>query len=459
MHFSMALACLEIAFALFAGAHAILYKRDVRSSTFWLLLILLVPWLGILLYLLFGINRIRRNAPSVSASGKEKSPLIRPINHVTSLPTYSQCLTFKILQNGDQAYPQMLEAIHSAKVEILLGSYIFDNDTIGLSFVRALEKAVDRGVAVYVLLDGVGILYSIPSIATVLKHTKIPYAIFLPTLRPWSTRFLNLRNHRKILIIDRKQAFLGGMNLRNGHILSLKPPKPIVDIHFEVSGDVIQDAIQQFSQDWHYATGGQHPLRKITLPWQDAPAEGSPDGCAARIISDGPDLLFSRLASIVLIRISEAKNYIRIVTPYFLPDRIFIAALTTAALRGVRIEIVVPKNNNLPWMHWAMHSLSWQLLEFGIDILETRDHFDHSKIFIVDDHIVIVGSSNWDARSFRLNFELNLELHDSFIAKELNKIVDEKIARADKLTINQVESRSLPIRLRDGIARLFLPVL
>jgi len=449
---------IEIILAFLVGSHAVLYKRDSRSSTSWALLILLVPWVGMLLYLIFGVNRIERKAPSLTMKTQNTSRHPTSTDFINIFPPFRKFNDFNILQNGDEAFPEMLGAIDLAKNEVLLSSYIFDNDQVGARFVKVLQMAVQRGVAVYVLVDGIGIWYSIPRITSQLKRSGIPHAVFLPTFIPWSTLLLNLRNHRKLLVVDRQRAFIGGINIREGHWLSLSPRSPVHDVHFSIKGGLIEDLVQQFSTDWEFATNGSLLVKALeeTLPLESVPLDTIE---RVRVLSDGPDLKRPLLASILLITIAEAKSRLRIVTPYFIPDRIFIAALTTAALRGIEIDIIVSAKSNLPWMTWAMRAQAWQLLEYGIRMWETTAHFDHSKIFVADDHVSIVGSSNWDSRSFRLNFELNLEIDSVEIAKRLNVVIDNKLRNANRMSLEELNNRTLPVRFRDSLARLFLPVL
>lgn len=456
----LVLGVIELVLALIVGCHALLYKRDVRSSTFWILLILFVPWAGMLLYFLFGVNRIRRKAPQLSDQLHVSSEPggISGIDQLLTPP--AECWQFDVLENGDSAYPRMLKAIAHSSREVILSSYIFANDRIGAEFIAHLKTACERGVAVFVLLDGVGIWYSFPPVTRALKKARVPHSIFLPTFAPWSTRFMNLRNHRKLLLVDRQQIFLGGMNIREAHMHSLQPKEPITDVHFQIGGEIVTPLLDQFSRAWKFSTRGRSAIPvPVVMVEQAAPMRMPPAGIRARVIEDGPDLPFPRLAALFLVRISEAKSRIRIVAPYFLPDRVYISALTTAALRGVRIDVIVPRKNNLPWMGWALHATAWQLLEHGVRIFETIGEFDHSKICVVDDSCAIVGSSNWDARSFRLNFELNLEIISTDVIQKLDFLIDSKLVGAHELTSQFVDGRSLPRRIRDGLARLFLPVL
>jgi cardiolipin synthase len=177
------------------------------------------------------------------------------------------------------------------------------------------------------------------------------------------------------------------------------------------------------------------------------------------VISDGPDVDFDKLRWTLLAALAEAQTSLQIVTPYFLPDQALIAGLNLAALRGVRVDILLPAKNNLPFVHWASRAMWWQLLERGCHLWLTPPPFDHSKLMIVDDHWVLLGSANWDTRSLRLNFELNVEGYGRDFALTMKQVIARKLEGAHEVTLAEVDGRKLPIRLRDALARLFSPFL
>jgi cardiolipin synthase A/B len=179
----------------------------------------------------------------------------------------------------------------------------------------------------------------------------------------------------------------------------------------------------------------------------------------ARAIPDGPDADFENARWTLLAALAESQTSVKILTPYFLPDSALITALNLASLRGVRLDIILPAKNNLPFVHWASRAMWWQMLERGCHIWLTPPPFDHSKLMIVDGHWVLLGSANWDARSLRLNFEMNVECYGREFACEMEKFVDGKISAAHEVTLAEVDARILPAKLRDAIARLFSPYL
>jgi cardiolipin synthase len=180
---------------------------------------------------------------------------------------------------------------------------------------------------------------------------------------------------------------------------------------------------------------------------------------AVRGVPDGPDADIDNLPKLLLGALAVARRRVRVVTPYFLPDDGLSAALAVAALRGVEVDVVIPARSNLPLMDWAMiPQLPW-LLEAGVRVFRTPPPFDHSKLFVVDGEWSMVGSTNWDARSLRLNFEYNLECYDPGLASQLEAIIDRKIAAGRAMTRAELEARTLPVMLRDGLTRLLTPYL
>jgi cardiolipin synthase len=359
------------------------------------------------------------------------------------------------LVNGDMAFPAMLAAIESAQKSISLCSYIFDNDASGKRFVAALKRAIERGVAVRVLVDAAGTRYSWPPITRLLRKAGIPFAKFLPAsiLTPWRVATINLRNHRKILVVDGLIAFTGGMNIRQGNILAESPAHPVQDLHFRVTGPVVEELQATFANDWAFTT------EEILDGEQWFPELTEAGNVIARVVPDGPDADFENAQMALLAALAEAQTSVQILTPYFLPDTALVSALNLAALRGVRVDIILPAKNNLPYVHWASRALWWQVLERGCKIWLTPPPFDHSKLMIVDGHWVFIGSANWDARSLRLNFELNIECYGRDFAGEMQRFAEEKISRAREVSLAEMDGRPVPMKLLDSAARLFSPYL
>jgi cardiolipin synthase A/B len=458
--------------ATLASCHALLHKRDSRAATLWIGIVWLMPVLGPVFYLAFGVNRIRRRAVQLGmhesvisevpddfgepepAGAEHLKMLARVVGTVVERPL-AQGNKVDPLVNGDEAFPAMLAAIESAQQSISLVSYIFDNDPTGRQFVDALQRAVQRGVEVRVLIDAAGTRYSWPPITRMLKRACVPYARFLPSslLQPWRVATINLRNHRKILVVDGQIGFTGGMNIRHGNVLASRPKSPVQDLHFRVEGPVVTRLQEAFVNDWAFTT------REVLDGEKWFPKLTKSGNVIARVIADGPDADYDKLRWTLLAALAEAQTSIQIITPYFIPDSALVTALNLAALRGVRVDIVLPAKSNLPFVHWASRSMWWQVLERGCHLWLAPPPFDHSKLMIVDRHWVFIGSANWDARSLRLNFELNVECYGRDLAEKLSLIVAKKLIGAHEVTLAEVDARSIPGKLRDALVRLFSPFL
>ncbi|HUE73613.1 MAG TPA: cardiolipin synthase [Pirellulaceae bacterium] len=460
-----------------AASHVVLTKRDNRSAIGWAGIIVLTPFLGAVLYFMFGVNRLHRKARRlVKIYGKGKgsrglahcapedvqralghdranlAPLAEFVSRVTGSPLLDGNAVTP-LTSGDEAYREKLAAIDAAEKTVSLTTYIFDNDEAGKLFVDALQRAVARGVEVRVLIDDVGTRYTWPSIKGKLREASIPFATFLPTLIPWKLHYSNLRSHRKILVIDGRIGFTGGMNIRQGTMESKCGRHPLCDLHFRVEGPVVAHLQETFVFDWEFCTD-----EVLEGPaW--FPRLENRGNVLARGIADGPDLDFDKIRLTLHCGIDCAQRSIHIVTPYFLPDQTLIVALNVAAMRGVDVNIYIPQKNNLLLVQWACTAQLWQVLQRGCKVWLTPPPFDHSKIMLVDDAWSFVGSANWDPRSLRLNFEFNLECYDRELAGKLREFIDRKRAQSKQITLAEVDGRPLAIRLRDGIARLATPYL
>lgn len=375
---------LTLALGLLSAGHALLKKRDSRSAFGWIVISLTLPICGPLLYWSMGVNRINQRARRWLESGRrlagwevaycslqEEALAVLPdglayLNELRSLSDRvvnarllaGNCL--QLLENGENAYPAMLAAIRGSSHSVNLSTYIFDGDSTGRLFVAALTEAADRGVQVRVIIDSLGEKYSRPTVARLLKSSRVKVAHFLP-LRQGG--YVNLRNHRKLLVIDGTTGFTGGMNIGDRHLTNRSGLPPVVrDIHFMVTGHVVAELQRTFLEDWFFVT--RELVSDLTFFPRLLPAGNA----FIRAVSDGPDKEFRKLNWIILGAISCARHRILIMTPYFIPDRPLISSLVTAALRGVEITLVLPALNNLPFVQWASQAYLWELLQHGIRV-------------------------------------------------------------------------------------------
>ncbi len=473
-HWPAVVSALHILAAFAVTVDAVLRKRHVSAVIGWIGVAWLAPLVGSVLYVLFGINRIHRTAAALALEGDRRNAgaptaelagrrdadarmappfaaLSRVGEAVTGLPL-TPGNQVDPLENGDVAFPAMLAAIEGAARTIGLLTYIFDNDRAGEAFLQALVRAQDRGVQVRVLIDDVGARYSRPTMLRLLARERIRAAAFLPARLP-RLRYANLRNHRKILVVDGCRGFVGGMNIRESHWFTLQPARPTQCLHFKVQGPVVVDMQRVFAADWAFTTGE----RLDEQAWfPNLEAVGM---VLARGLQDGPDADLDNIPHVLHAALSVATSRVRIVTPYFLPGSVLLRALQVAAMRGVEVDIVIPAKSNVPIMDWAMAPQLPELLARGCRVHRSPPPFDHSKIMVVDGFWCLIGSTNWDARSLRLNFEYNLECYDSTLARQLEALIERRIASSSRPSPDELIHRPLALRLRDGVARLMSPYL
>jgi len=461
--------------SLAAAGHALLYKRDSRSALVWTCLNLILPLVGPFLYWCLGINHISRRARNWHESGRwlnrsEIFPLVEQNSQDIHLPDSAAHLSGLLLLSnrivtantlegnrivtlvgGEEAYPAMLVAIRRARETINLSSYIFDADGIGAEFIKHLLDASGRGVEVRIIIDALGELYSRKSPRVAFQNTPVRLKRYLP-LRHGA--YINLRNHRKLLIVDGLEAFTGGMNIRSRHLQTFESPADSVcDVHFSVTGPVVADLQRTFLGDWYFVSG-----EKLENPGFFPPIEPTGNALAC-CIADGPDREFRKIDQVIKGALSCAKEPVCIMTPYFVPDRETISALITATLRGVDIRVVLPGCNNLPFVHWASRSLLWELLAYGVRVFYQPPPFVHTKLLLVDNIWSLVGSANLDPRSLRLNFELNLSVFDTELSATVNRHFERAYENSHEVTFQEIEKYSMATKLRDNFARLFSPYL
>lgn len=454
--------------ALATAAHALLNKRDSKAAFGWIGLCIILPAIGPIVYLMFGINRVQSRAQRDYLSRVSRDSLqtipdppgtdFRPLSTIGEKLTHkglSSCDQLDIYENGEELYPAMIQAIDEAQDRVLLASYIFDNDETGRRVADALAAAQARGVEVKVLIDGMGEWMCRPRIGGELKKRNLEFERFNPiTLIPPSLK-VNMRNHRKLLIVDGLYAFTGGQNIGDRHLADrVDNPHRVQDIHFGLCGKIVDEMERSFWQDWYYCIGSRQVQK-----FRGANVNVMDSDIWSRLITDGPNKYLDRLSQLFVGVISAARYRVLIMTPYFLPTFDLIGALVAAHLRGVQVQILLPGHNNIRLAHWGSQNTIRQLLEAGLDLRYQPPPFVHSKLLLVDDCYAMIGSANIDPRSLRLNYELGVELFSEEVNARLSQYFEHRVAAAEPITLEQINSRSLPVRLRDSLAWLFSPYL
>lgn len=470
------LAVLSIAMGTVAAVHAAMTKQEVRSAIGWVSVIILSPIVGALIYAVAGINRIRR-ATILSRRAFRQEALWRVLSqfavpgeeierrfgrHMAAMKMLGDRVTghmlssgntLGLLASGDEAYDAMAEAIEGARRSIILETYIFDRDPAGLRIADSLIAAHKRGVAVRVLVDAVGARYSAPSILGYLRDGGVPVAAFNgKVILGLRLPYANLRTHRKIIVVDGAIAFMGGMNIR----LGFTGRGGARDTHFRITGPAVADIFAVAAEDWYFETG--EILKEE--PWEIS-VEGAVQGGPSfvRTVVSGPDTNIETNHKIIMGAFSVAERSIRIMSPYFLPDNVFLGALATAARRGVAVDIIVPSQNNLAIVSRAMTAQFDQILKDGCRILQAKGPFDHSKLMTVDGQWAFVGSSNLDSRSLRLNFEVDIEVYDRDFAQRVDARIADALDGAEEVRLEELRSRPFILRFFDRVLWLGSPYL
>ena len=471
--FALISGAVALAAAIACSLHLLLRKRNEAAAIAWLGVVWLLPLLGPALYAVLGINRIARRAARLGLArppahgGRHVPPPVDGLDDGARLllerqanlpadpwqPPFTAGNRVQLLDGGAAAYPAMLEAIRGAGRSVALQTYILNLDDLGGEFVEALADAVRRGCDVRVLVDGVGSYYGWPPVTGALREAGVPTARFLHSFVPWRMPYLNLRNHKKILVVDGTLGFTGGFNIQAIYSRPVDGRGPYHDLHARIEGPLVGQMMHVFAEDWAFATAERLDGRG----W--FPEQAPAGGVVARGLSTGPEADDNALRLVLMAALTQAQRRVRVVTPYFLPDEPLMTVLRLAALRGAEVDVVLPAEGNIGVVEWAMMARLAQLLEAGVRIWRSAPPFDHTKLCLIDDAWWLFGSANWDQRSLRLNFEFNVECVDGDLARRAGEIVARRMAKAVPLRLADLAARPLPVKLRDAAARLLAPIL
>ncbi len=458
--------------------HILYTKDEVRSAIAWGAIVWLAPVFGLLFYMLFGISRIRRRAAAARQrrgmaprGGTAIDPHgLRLEDLHTDAPQRWRAhdrLSGRVAETsltagnkiesydgGRAAYDAMVEAINNAQRTVALTTYIFQADAAGRKFITALVRAKERGVDVKVLVDAVGNMYGLKPVSNLLRRRGIDVATFNPARLSWRLAFFNLRTHRKLLIIDGSRAFAGGMNIRKHHLEDPVHGQRVRDTHFGLSGPIVHQMSEAFADDWLFSN---QPELDSAIWMSDI--DTKPGNVVARSIPDGPDEPKMKTAMIMESALASARKRVQIVTPYFLPEQALLSALKQAALRGVQVDILLPEKSNLPFFSMTAMTNVRQLIQSDCRVFLSKPPFDHSKLMMVDGAWTLFGSSNWDARSLKLNFEFNVECYDEEFGAQMTDWVEPRFKAAKQITLADLKNRPRSHRIFGRLMWLLSPYL
>ena len=465
-HLGLLLTLGWLGYLVWLGGWIVLQKRAPAATLSWLLGLAALPYVGFLIYYVFGPQRIKRQrlrrarahvalpAAEGAVVAAETVELSRLAQATSGLPA-TTATDVRLLVDGAATYDALLAEVRTACHHIHLEYYIYAADQTGTALRDALVERARAGVAVRLLLDAVG-------------SSKCPRRFFAPLLaaggelawfhpmrfgRIWKRPWLNLRSHRKIVVIDGAIAFTGGINITDEENERLRSDA-YRDLHLRLEGDAVRPLQLVFVEDWAYATGTRDFISSVAKAMPPA----HPGPIQAQVLTSGPDSPWEAIHRLHVSVIHAARQRVWLVTPYFVPGSEAMMALTSAALGGLDVRLLVPRTGDSRVVTFAARSYFDELLAAGAKVYEYGPRMLHTKALLVDDDVAILGSANFDARSFRLNFEVSVLFRDATIAAALARLIEGEFASAPR--VREQRSRSLwTVRLPEALARLMSPLL
>ena len=436
-------------------------SKSAGATLAWLWAILLFPGIGGLLYLLIGTERVQRHRVNLVASlgarlriepGAPPAPgLPRELEGITGFPALTGN-NVVLLPDGTSFFPVMLDTIQSAQHHLHLEFYTWKNDKAGMTVRDALTAAARRGVRVRVLVDEIGSLTLRESFFDGLVAAGGKFSWF-STFSPRRGRFhLNLRNHRKLLIADGSTAMTGGMNVGNEYWGSGGHP-PWRDLGIRLRGPVVSQFAEIFAQDWYFSAQEELTSREYYPHQQPA------GGVTVQVVPGGPDNEVNEIQLATITLINRATQTVKLMTPYFVPEPPLLTALQLAAMRGVRVELLVPAKCDHFYLTHVMRSYYDELLVHGVIIHEYQARGLHAKVMTVDGAVTMCGSANLDIRSLRINFELNVVVASEQLASTQERIFQTAVEESLLITLEQYHQRAFRDKAMEAVFRPLAPLL
>ena len=457
----------------------LLQRKPAVSTVAWMLAIVFMPYVGAVLFLLLGARRVPRKVRKKLRSDRGLAPglddlddVLEPFDVMKDLgrvhvhhhgvmalaarmsespPLHANQVD--VMAEVNETYDRMEEALRSARHHAHLEYYVWQPDDTGRRFRDIVAAKAREGIEVRILLDAFGSFNLDDEFLLPLEEAGVQVAWFLPLRLLWPGRRLNLRNHRKSMIVDGRVGFTGGVNIGDEYVGRLARWGPWRDTHMRLQGPVVHQLQQVFVEDWYFATD-----EELTRPDYFPAPEPSGDH-VAQIIASGPTRRVDVIHDIFFAAITSAQQRVLITTPYFIPTEAITTALATASRRGVDVRLLLPGRSNQRLVLHAGRSYYEELLDAGVTIYEYTAGILHAKVTVVDGRVAIVGSANMDTRSFRLNFEMDAILYGSSVASHLENIFYSDLHQAVRILPAEFRSRGLVRRLAESVARLLSPVL
>ena len=452
-------------------------RRDPVRALSWIAVIVLLPFAGMVLFVFFGQDYRKQKIfnrkeikdliqfeqlsykqlreidtfsnPEVAAN-REIITLL--LNNNKSLLTTNNRL--EVLNDGSETFASLIDALRKAESFIHLEYYIFENDELGGKIADILKEKARSGVEVRFIYDDVGSWNLKRSFIRSLRDAGVQVHCFMPVVFPWLTSKINYRNHRKIVVIDGKVGYTGGLNIADRYLRGTKHG-PWRDTHLKIEGTAVNMLQLTFLADWYFATGIQLKDKDKYLMVSD----DSVGDTAVQIATSGPDSDWATIMQAYFAAITKATDHIYISTPYFMPGESLLTALKVAALSGIDVRIMLPSRSDSKIVYWASRSYIAELLEAKIKVYLYNKGFNHSKIITIDNRFSSIGTANMDNRSFEDNFEVTAMIYDRNMTDRLESRFLADLNGCTRLTYRRWATRSRTDMFKESVARLFSPLL
>lgn len=454
-------------------------NRNPVKTLSWLLVIIFVPVIGMIIYLFFGRNyrkqkiytrksiadsirltdNVDRQVELLPAVLSEESEAVRSKEHLIHLVLKNNrsLLTLdnkiEILLNGKETFPAMYEAIASAAHYVHLEFYRIEPDVLGTEFKELLKKKAAEGVKVRVIYDDVGSWNIHNNYLKEMRAAGVQIYPFMPVRFPGFSSKINYRNHRKILVVDGRMGFVGGINIADKYLHGLPDLGPWIDTHLKIEGEAVAGLDRVFIADWDFVSDEElspdHSMDKVVR---------TGNRCLVQVASSGPDTDWATIMQVYFAAIATARSSIYLTSPYFSPDESLLTALKTAALSGVDVRMIFPEKSDSIITNWNTRSYISELLDAGVRIFLYDKGFIHSKYLLVDGVFSSVGSPNVDVRSFDLDFEVTALVYDQRFAKKLGTVFDEDLKNCHEVKMAEWNKRGKTERYKESLARILGPL-
>ena len=447
-------------------------NRNPVKSIAWVLVLVLLPVVGLVIYLIFGRNlrgmrlisrsdlrelRSRNdvsdfNAP-VQGLSDESMQLISLVNKLTE-PHLFVGNDLQVFTAGRDKFESLMRDIEDARQYIHVQYFIIENDAVGSQLIELLKRKAREGVQVRVLYDYVGSFYFRPRLLRQMREAGIEVHPFLKlTFTQFALR-INWRNHRKVVVIDGKVGYMGGMNIASRYVTGDKHWKPWRDTHMRITGDAVTALEYSFAIDWNFTTRKLLTARSVHVT---PPAAG--EGYPVQMVSSGPTNRWHNISFVFFKAISLAKRCVYVQTPYFLPSDALLKAMQGAALSGVDVRLMIPRRPDSAMLRLATGSYIKECLLAGIKVYCYEPTVMHAKVVIVDDEFVTLGSTNFDFRSFEHNFEFNALVYSKEFNTSMKKTFEDDMQQSTRLSMGKWKQRPLAQKALESVVRLISPIL